>query len=102
MACAGYRESARTLFLWEGVTNYLDEAAVDATLRWCARASPGSLLLFTYVHRDFTRPDAFAVLRRRGPPHARARVLSGGAGLRRHAFGPLMPDPLDVSIGSVG
>jgi methyltransferase (TIGR00027 family) len=57
---AGYRESARTLFLWEGVTNYLSEAAVDATLRWCARAAAGSLLLFTYVHRDIlTRPSAF-------------------------------------------
>jgi methyltransferase (TIGR00027 family) len=60
MSAAGYRESARTFFLWEGVTNYLTEAAVDATLRWCARASAGSRLLFTYVHRDvLTRPGAF-------------------------------------------
>lgn len=60
MVAAGYRESARTFFLWEGVTNYLTEAAVDTTLRWCSRASPGSLLLFTYVHRDvLTRPSAF-------------------------------------------
>src|SRR5207245_1997829 len=35
MAAAGYRESARTFMLWEGVTNYLTEAAVDTTLRWC-------------------------------------------------------------------
>jgi len=48
----GYRESARTLFLWEGVTNYLTEAAVDATLCWCSRAAPGSKLLFTYVDRS--------------------------------------------------
>jgi methyltransferase (TIGR00027 family) len=60
MAAAGYREGARTFILWEGVTNYLTEAAVDATLRWCARAAPGSLVLFTYVHRDIiTRPDAY-------------------------------------------
>ncbi len=60
MAAAGYRESARSFLLWEGVTNYLTEAAVDTTLRWCSRASPGSLLLFTYVHRDIlTRPGAF-------------------------------------------
>ncbi len=60
MAAAGYRESARTFFLWEGVTSYLTEVAVDTTLRWCSRASPGSLLLFTYVHRDIlTRPAAF-------------------------------------------
>ena len=60
MSAAGYRESARTFILWEGVTNYLTEAAVDTTLRWCARASRGSLLLFTYVHRDvLTKPGAF-------------------------------------------
>jgi methyltransferase (TIGR00027 family) len=52
MAVAGYRNSVPTLFLWEGVTNYLTEAAVDATLRWCSRAAPGSWLGFTYVHRS--------------------------------------------------
>ena len=61
MSRAGYRESARTFILWEGVTNYLTEDAVDSTLRWCARALAGSTLLFTYVHRDIlTRPAAFA------------------------------------------
>ena len=60
MATAGYRASARTVFLWEGVTHYLTEATVDTTLRWCSCAAPGSLLLFTYVHRDvLTRPSAF-------------------------------------------
>lgn len=60
MAAAGYSESARTFLLWEGVTNYLTEAAVDTTLRWCARASPGSRLLFTYVHRDvLTRANIY-------------------------------------------
>jgi methyltransferase (TIGR00027 family) len=60
MAAAGYRESARTFVLWEGVTNYLTEAAVDATLGWCSHASAGSMLLFTYIHRDvLTKPGAF-------------------------------------------
>jgi methyltransferase (TIGR00027 family) len=56
----GYRESARTLFLWEGVTNYLTEAAVDATLRWCSRAAPGSRLVFTYIERAvLEHPQSF-------------------------------------------
>lgn len=60
MSAAGYRESARSFVLWEGVTNYLTAGAVDSTLRWCSCAAPGSLLLFTYVHSDIlTRPDAF-------------------------------------------
>jgi methyltransferase (TIGR00027 family) len=65
IAVAGYRESAPSIILWEGVTNYLTEEAVDTTLRWCARAAPGSLLLFTYVHTDIlTRPTAFVGSRR--------------------------------------
>ncbi len=39
------------LFLWEGVTNYLTADAVDRTLAAIrALASPGSSLLFTFVH----------------------------------------------------
>ena len=51
LASAGYDPRRRTVFVWEGVTNYLTASAVDATLRACARAVPGSLLVFTYVHR---------------------------------------------------
>jgi len=52
MEARGFRSAARTFFLWEGVTNYLTDDAVDATLRWVARVgSPGSTLLFTYIHR---------------------------------------------------
>lgn len=61
MAAAGYSKLARTFILWEGVTNYLTEAAVDTTLRWCAQAATGSQLLFTYVHRAvLDDPRAFA------------------------------------------
>src|SRR5262245_30306024 len=49
LARSGLRTDARTLFLWEGVTNYLDEPTVDATLRLVARAGPA--LPFTSVDR---------------------------------------------------
>jgi methyltransferase (TIGR00027 family) len=52
MADAGFDATRPALFLWEGTTNYLDAAAVDATLRWCAAAPAGSSLVFTYVNRD--------------------------------------------------
>jgi methyltransferase (TIGR00027 family) len=59
-AAAGYKETVPTIFLWEGVTNYLTEPVVDTTLRWCARAAAGSLLIFTYVHVDvLTDPGKF-------------------------------------------
>jgi methyltransferase (TIGR00027 family) len=60
MRSAGYDPSLRTLFIWEGVTNYLTEAAVDGTLRWCAKAGVGSTLVFTYVHRQvLDSPESF-------------------------------------------
>lgn len=51
MGEAGFDPALRTFVIWEGVTNYLTENAVDVTLRWCARAPVGSHVLFTYVHR---------------------------------------------------
>jgi len=60
MKAAGYNPERRTLFIWEGVTNYLTEDAVDGTLRWCASAAVGSKVLFTYVHRQVLDvPHAF-------------------------------------------
>jgi methyltransferase (TIGR00027 family) len=50
MAAAGFRPDARTFFIWEGVTQYITGAAVDATLRYVSRAAgAGSKVVFTYV-----------------------------------------------------
>ena len=60
MSAAGFDPTRRTLFVWEGVTNYLVEDAVDATLRWCARTAVGSAVVFTYVDRHvLDAPGAF-------------------------------------------
>jgi len=46
---AGYDPDLRTLFLWEGVTMYLDAEAVDATLAFIAQnTAAGSSLYFDY------------------------------------------------------
>jgi methyltransferase (TIGR00027 family) len=80
LRAAGYRDGAPSLFLWEGVTNYLTPAAVDQTLgavRGLAAAAAGSLLVFTYVDRavlegELSRfPEArrwVKGVRRRGEP----------------------------------
>lgn len=102
-----------TLFLWEGVTNYLTDDAVDATLRWCAGAAAGSQLIVTYVDRRvLTDPGAFhgaervfSTLQRAGeqmtfgiapadlPAYLDERGLSlvsdvGAADIRRRYLGP--------------
>jgi methyltransferase (TIGR00027 family) len=48
-----YRADARTLFIWEGVTQYLTADAVRATLGALQAAPTGSRLVFTYVRKDF-------------------------------------------------
>jgi methyltransferase (TIGR00027 family) len=42
--------SRPTVFLWEGVTNYLDQAAVDAVFDTVSRFK--ARIIFTYVHAD--------------------------------------------------
>ena len=49
----GYRPDARTFFIWEGVTKYLTEDAVRATLGALQASPAGSRLVFTYVRKDF-------------------------------------------------
>jgi methyltransferase (TIGR00027 family) len=54
----GYLPAAPTFFLWEGVTYYLPEAAVQAVLSLVASQSgPGSSILFDYVTRTFVDGD---------------------------------------------
>lgn len=46
---AGFDRKAKSLFIWEGVTMYIPESAIDATLRFVAtNAAPGSLIVFDY------------------------------------------------------
>lgn len=48
----------RTVVIWEGVTNYLTEAAVDATLRDLAAVVPaGSTVIVTYVDKAVLHDD---------------------------------------------
>jgi methyltransferase (TIGR00027 family) len=47
----GWDRTRVTLFVWEGVTNYLDEAAVLRVLGEVSRCAEGSSIVFTYVHR---------------------------------------------------
>jgi methyltransferase (TIGR00027 family) len=71
---AGVARGARTLVVWEGVTNYLDAASVDATLRATATLATG--VVFTYVERALIDapaayqggPESLAYVRGLGEP----------------------------------
>lgn len=52
LADAGHDPALPTFTVWEGVTMYLSEAAIDASLRAIAEwSAPGSLLAMTYFSR---------------------------------------------------
>jgi methyltransferase (TIGR00027 family) len=89
----GYPASARTFFIWEGVTQYLSEAGFEATFDFLARAAAGSRLVFTYVPMDFIDGT-----RLYGQPHLHKKML--GRKPIWH-FG-LDPDEVDGVLGRFG
>jgi methyltransferase (TIGR00027 family) len=58
LSASGYVRGARTVFLWEGVTPYLDAAAVDGTLEFMrSDSAPGSTVVFDYILRSVVEGD---------------------------------------------
>jgi methyltransferase (TIGR00027 family) len=52
LRAAGFQKGKRTLFIWEGVTQYITAEAVDHTLEFVSGVSGvGSAIVFTYVRR---------------------------------------------------
>jgi methyltransferase (TIGR00027 family) len=52
LGAAGFQKGRRTLFIWEGVTQYITEQAVNDTLEFVSRASGvGSAIVFTYIRK---------------------------------------------------
>ncbi len=50
LAGSGYDAQLKTLFIWQGVTPYLNQAAVDATLSFVVdHSGPGSAIIFDYI-----------------------------------------------------
>ena len=55
---AGYKRNAKTLFICEGVCQYIDAAAVDRTLAFISEnAAPGSELVFDYIFEQIAKGD---------------------------------------------
>jgi methyltransferase (TIGR00027 family) len=64
LGAAGFQEGERTLFIWEGVTQYLTAQAVKDTLEYAATVSGiGGAIVFTYVRQGIIdgtdRPEWF-------------------------------------------
>jgi O-methyltransferase involved in polyketide biosynthesis len=51
LASTDFDASLKTFFIWEGVTNYLTDEAVDAGFRVMREIAQESDIVFTYVER---------------------------------------------------
>ena len=88
LVAAGFDPTARSTFVWEGVTNYLTGDAIDATLAVIHDlSSGGGVLILTYV-------DASALVDPSPFPEARRWVRSVARAGEPWAFGL---DPQDAS-----
>jgi methyltransferase (TIGR00027 family) len=64
LIAAGFQKGVRTLFIWEGVTQYITAEAVNNTLEFVSGYSgAGSAIVFSYVYREIIdgtdRPEWF-------------------------------------------
>lgn len=75
---AGFQRDQKTVFVWEGVSFYLSEPDVSATLRFVAsNSAPGSTIVFDYEservvtgnHEDARLKEAMTRLAKWGEPH---------------------------------
>lgn len=76
LVAAGFDPDRPTLFLWEGVTPYLDRAAVEDTLHTIADVARGSVLAFDYVTTKVLESRALPLRL------VRASLRAGGEPLR--------------------
>jgi methyltransferase (TIGR00027 family) len=53
----GFDPTLPTFILWEGVTMYLDDEAVEATLRQVAQLASGSRMAFDFMSRELVRAE---------------------------------------------
>ena len=57
---AGYDPSLKTLFIWEGVTQYITKEAIESTLSYISQSKDGSRVVFTYVLKGYIdNPGSF-------------------------------------------
>ena len=73
---AGFDASRPALFIWEGVTPYLDRQAVEDTLRKIAGLAPGTVVAFDHFTSEVLESNAFLMR------SIRASLSAGGEPLK--------------------
>lgn len=88
---AGFAPNVGAMFVWEGVIGYIDDAAIDQSLRFMARVGgPGSRVAFTFADEAHLGVEAMASRTQRCG-FASFESVAGDALWRRYLPGE--PDP---------
>jgi methyltransferase (TIGR00027 family) len=85
---AGFRDDAPAFFSWLGVSMYLDEAAIQETLRFIASCAAGSAVVFDYI----VTPSLLTPLEQLGMELVRAKVAESGEPWKSHFDPASLPD----------
>ena len=84
---AGFKPGAGAMFVWEGVIGYIDDAAIDQSLRFMASVGgPGTRLAFTFVDEAFFGKEPMAARTKRCG-FASCEEIAGDHLWRRHLPG---------------
>jgi methyltransferase (TIGR00027 family) len=96
---AGFRPGAGAMFVWEGIIGYIDDAAIDQSLRFMASAGgPRSRVAFTFADEAFLGNETMAARTKRCG-FASCEALGGDALWRRYLPGEPHPTAWVTKVG---
>ncbi len=96
---AGFRSGAGTMFVWEGVLGYIDEAAIDGSLRFMASAGgPRSRVAFQFLDDSLSGGETM-VARTRRCGFASCEEIGADVLWRRHLQGEPHPNAWVIRLG---
>lgn len=78
LVSAGFDPEKPGFFLWEGVTMYLDQEAVEKTLRMIASTASGSVVAFDYFNADLIKSQALSMRYTRAVLNATGEPITFG------------------------
>ena len=99
LARVGFRAGAGAIFVWEGVIGYIDDPAIDRSLRFMAKAGgPRSRVAFTFVDDSLLGSETMAARTKRCG-FASLEDLAGDALWRRYLPGEPHPSAWVTKVG---
>jgi methyltransferase (TIGR00027 family) len=99
LARAGFRLGAGAMFVWEGVIGYIDDAAIDRSLRFMARTGgPRSRVAFTFADAAFFGKET-AAARTSRCGFASCEEMAGDDLWRRYLPGEPHPHAWVMKVG---